>query len=99
MWHTFAKAYVGLLFLSGSYCFANECAPPPVISASQAECLARSYVEDRGAPTSNLQFHAVEGKKYWNISYTPASSEVLGGGGDLRVAKRSGKVTVMGRYQ
>lgn len=70
---------------------ASECAPPPVVSAEQAICLATEFVEPP-KPTWELIYQAKEQANKWLVSYSPTSSYVRGGAGEIQVIKSSGKV-------
>ena len=89
-----ASATVVGLLLYGQQVSALECAAPPVVNANHAVCLARQFAERPTPPPWELEFQVKERGSHWFVYYGPKlGSGVRGGGGDLKIDKKSGQVT------
>ena len=78
---------------------AQDCGTLPVVTATQAICLAEQSGYAERNPRIELQWEASDAKSHWLVLYRPKSFEVRGGGGDLKVDKKSGKVTFLKGYR
>lgn len=77
----------------GQSALARECGPPPVIETDHAICLARRFAERPTPPPWELEFEVKDAESHWLVFYGPnAGSGVRGGGGDLKIDKKSGEV-------
>lgn len=89
----------------GTVVFAREigrsrCGDPPVTNAEQAVCFARSYLEGtpEGADWKRLKAEAFEhDESVWVVEFIDERPGVLGGGGQVTVDVKSGKVTGLRR--
>ena len=71
------------------------CGPLPVASEESAICIARQFVNSPAPAQWEVTFRAEEVQSQWKVSFSPTSSTVRGGSGELVVDKLSGKVTVV----
>jgi len=78
---------------------AAECAGPPVVNARGAICLARHFVERSGTQQRGSSYSARQTATEWLVSYRPTDNNVKGGGGELRVDKATGEVSVVQLYR
>ena len=79
---------------------AVACPAPPVVTSSGAICLAEVYVAAAAAAQPHpLRYQAEEHESFWFVVYTPEGSNVLGGGGKLRIEKTTGRVVFVEGYR
>lgn len=89
-----------LLMLDHAPVSARDCAAPPVTAPDHAICLARQFAEQPKPPPRELEFKAKDGASHWLVFYGPKpDSGVRGGGGELRIDKKSGQVTFLRGYR
>lgn len=82
-----------VLLTLGQFVLALECGPPPVIDTDHAICLARHFAGRPTPPPWELEFEVKDAESHWLVFYGPkAGSGVRGGGGDLKIDKKSGEV-------
>jgi hypothetical protein len=72
--------------------WAAECAAPPVLTAEQAACLGRQFIERSPPPPWELKYEVRDAGSRWVVYYGPSQRGVRGGGGELSVNKKSGVV-------
>ena len=69
-----------------------ECAAPPVLTAEHAACLGRQFIERGPPPPWELKYEAWDAGSHWVVYYGPNQHGVRGGGGELSIGMKSGKV-------
>lgn len=100
----FTSAFMNLRFVHVSLLIATtlalplpmraaECAAPPVLTAEHAACLGRQFIERGPPPPWELEYQARDTGSRWVVYYGSSQRGVRGGGGELRVQKKSGVVS------
>ena len=46
-----------------------------------------------------MNYQAMEKQDHWVVTYNPSDTNIMGGGGELRVEKATGKVTFVVGYR
>jgi len=81
-----------------SVAHSEECPSLPVTTASHAICLAKRFVENK-KPQWAVSYETKETTDHWLVYYHPASSNVRGGAGDLKIEKSPGTVKLIRGYK
>jgi hypothetical protein len=88
------------LMLCDQVALAVECSAPPVDSSKHAICLAHQFAERPMPPPWELEFTVREQDSHWLVYYIPKlGSGARGGGGELKIDKKSGQVTLISGYR